>query len=167
MTFRPLLTLALISAATLATAGQAPVSSGDPMERRAALFSSVCMAAAPGFEQFETLASDAGLSDGVQGWSGGEDYLIGLIEHDGFCSCFMTMKASDQAAATQSLHARLMADYGQSYTGPENGLASVAPFDRDGVEVVSIIEPRSFNDQPWLAARISVFGACPVQEVSE
>jgi hypothetical protein len=167
MTFRPLLTLALISATASVHAGQAPVLSEAGLAKRAGLFSNVCMASAPRFDEFEAHAAEAGLTKGVQGWSGGEDYLIGLIEHDGFCSCFLTMKADDQARATQALHAQLMADFGASYSGPENGLAAVAPFDRDGIEVVSIIEPRSFNEAPWIAARVSVFGACPVQEGTE
>jgi hypothetical protein len=89
---------------------------------------------------------------------------VSLFEHDGFCSCFMTVGAPDQGAMITAIHARLMQDWGDSFTGTAQGLANVAPFQRDGIEAVSILEKRTLDGQPWIEARVSVFGTCPVAE---
>lgn len=147
------------SAASSAVAAD-NMGSSDWIAQRAALFSSVCMASAPDFLDFEDRARAASLGQTDNGWHMAPEVLVDVLEHDGFCSCFMTVMAPDQNAMITAIHAQLMQDYGADYSGPKSGLASVAPFDRAGVEVVSILEPRDFNGDKWVAARLSVFGTC-------
>ncbi|MBV7393508.1 hypothetical protein [Mameliella sediminis] len=139
---------------------------GSPewMAQRAEVFSLVCMASAPGFASFDAKARAAGLQKIEQGWHLPPEAVVSLLAHDGFCSCFMTVGAPDQAAMVKTIFDRLMKDWGASFTGKPEGLANVAPFQRDGVEAVSILEPRKLDGQNWLEARVSVFGACPTGE---
>ncbi|SMX36595.1 hypothetical protein [Maliponia aquimaris] len=152
--------------AAQAAAGQSILEGGPEWRaKRAEVFSQVCMAAAPGFATLDARAESAGLERVKQSWVLAPEAVVNLMAHDGFCSCFLTAGAPDQEAMIAAIHARLMADWGDSYTGLPNGLASVAPFERDGVEAVSILERRKFDGQNWLEARISVFGACPGPDV--
>lgn len=151
------------SSASSAVAADGAGSAGW-LAQRAQLFSQVCMAAAPGFLDFETHAKAASLSQTENGWHMAPEVLIDVLQHDSFCSCFMTVMAPDQNAMITAIHAQLMQDYGSDYSGPESGLATVAPFDRGGIEVVSILEPREFNGDKWVAARLSVFGPCAEAE---
>lgn len=154
--------ISLILAAQ-AAAGQTTVLEGGPEWRakRAEVFSQVCMAAAPDFVQFDALAEKAGLEKIEAGWHLPPEAVVRLVAHDGFCSCLVTSGAPDQAAMIDAVHDRLMEDWGDSFTGKADGLASVSPFRREGVEAVSILEPQKLDGQNWLAARVSVFGACP------
>ena len=133
-------------------------------ERRAAIFSQVCMGSAPGYADLDSRAAEAGLTpqDGVL--VADPEIVVNLVEHDGFCDCIMSVRAPDQPLMTFTIFERLMADYGDSFTGPPDGLVSVAPFRRDGVEVVSIIEPRTYDGVKWIAARTAVVGDCPDRE---
>lgn len=157
---------ALISA--VMAAGTAGAATGQPVEggpewlsARSAVFSDVCMAAAPDFSEFDALAEKAGLDKVDQGWLLPPEAVVMLLEHDGFCSCFMTVRAPDQAAMIKTVFDRLMQDWGTSFTGKPEGWATVAPFQRDGQEAVSIMEKREFDAEPWIEARVSVFGTCP------
>lgn len=160
--------VALCALALAAGGGVAQEPGGEAWNaRRAALFSTVCMAAAPDFADLDERAAAAGMiqQDGV--WVAEPEIVINLVEHDGFCDCIMSVSAPDQTKMIDRIHAQLMADYGDSFTGKTDGLASVAPFQRDGIEVVSILEPRVYEDGKWLSARTAVFGSCPVREAGE
>lgn len=135
--------------------------------KRAALFSDVCMASAPDFADIDDRAKAAGMmrQDGV--WVAEPEIVINLIEHDGFCDCIMSVSAPDAGAMIDTVFAQLMADFGSEFTGAQDGFASVAPFQRNGVEVVSILEPRSYEDGKWLSARTAVFGNCPTREAGK
>ncbi|SNS26727.1 hypothetical protein [Antarctobacter heliothermus] len=135
--------------------------------QRATLFSQVCMASAPDYDDIDDRAKAAGMArqDGV--WVAEPEIVINLIEHDGFCDCIMSVSAPDQRAMIDKVFAQLMADFGAEFTGAPDGLASVAPFQRDGIEVVSILEPRSYEDGKWLSARTAVFGKCPIREAGK
>jgi hypothetical protein len=166
--YRFALMSALMAAGTAGAATGQPVLGGPEwLAARAAVFSDVCMASAPGFADLETRAEAAGLERIQSGWALPQEATVTLIAHDGFCSCFLTVGAPDQDAMIDAIHARLMADWGDSYTGPPDGLKSVAPFQRAGIEAVSILERRSIDGHPWLAARVSVFGACPASEAGQ
>ncbi len=146
-------------------AGQTVLEGGPEWRaQRAEVFSTVCMAAAPDFSSFDTLAEKAGLERIDAGWHLPPEAVVRLVPHDGFCSCFVTSGAPDQAAMVDTIHARLMADWADSFTGKADGLASVSPFQRGGIEAVSILEPKKLDGQNWLAARVSVFGDCPFTE---
>ncbi|MCR9276151.1 MULTISPECIES: hypothetical protein [Mameliella] len=148
-----------------ATGAQTIVEGGPEwLDKRAEVFSSVCMAAAPDFAAFDAKAEAAGLERIEQGWHLPPEAFLSLRAHDGFCSCFMTVGAPDQTEMVGAIFGRLMQDWGASFTGKAEGLANVAPFQRDGIEAVSILEPRTLDGQKWLSARITVFGACPEGE---
>ncbi|SMX28538.1 hypothetical protein TRP8649_02663 [Pelagimonas phthalicica] len=127
---------------------------------RAQIFSQVCMGSAPSFADVDAKAAKAGLSETDNGWHMAPEILVDVLDHDGFCSCFMTMQAPDSDAMIGTIHDRLMQDHGAAFSGPNTGLSAVAPFQFGDQEVVSILEPRVFNDENWLAARVSVFGPC-------
>ena len=149
--------------AAQAAAGQAVLEGGPEWRaKRAEVFSDVCMAAAPDFSRFDALAEKAGLTPTEAGWYLPPEAVVRLVAHGGFCSCIVTSGAPDQAAMVDAIHQRLMLDWGDSFTGKADGLASVSPFQRAGVEAVSILEPQKLDGQNWLTARVSVFGACPV-----
>ncbi|MGP6085512.1 hypothetical protein [Antarctobacter jejuensis] len=154
--------------AAQATAAQ-PLVEGGPerMDKRAEVFSTVCMAAAPDFSRFEDKAAGAGLKVIDGGWHMAPETVVSLVSHDGFCTCLMSVGAPDQKAMVTTIFDRLMQDWGTDFTGKADGLANVAPFQRAGVEVVSILEPRTLNGQNWLEARLSVYGACPDAEGSQ
>src|SRR6056297_44926 len=135
--------------------------------KRAELFSDVCMAAAPDYAALDALAEKAGMQkqDGV--WVSEPDIVVNLMAHDGFCDCFMSVRAPDPGAMDDKIFDQLMVDYGDAFTGKPDGLANVAPFQRDGVEVVSILEPEDHDDGKWILARAAVYGACPEAEVRE
>ncbi|KMW57832.1 hypothetical protein AIOL_002800 [Candidatus Rhodobacter oscarellae] len=134
---------------------------------RAALFADVCMGAAPDFNSFDAKARSAGLVETESGWTDGADNVMNVVAHDGFCSCLMAVAAPEPEAMTNSLFERLLTDFGDGFKGAEDGLAAVAPFDRDGVEVVAIIEPRKVQGASWILARATVVGACGNAEVSQ
>ena len=160
--------VALCALAFAAGGGIAQEPGGEAWNaQRAALFSRVCMASAPGYADIDERAVAAGMmrQDGV--WVAEPEIVINLVEHDGFCDCIMSVSAPDQGAMIEKIHAQLMADYGDAFTGKPDGLASVAPFKRDDVEVVSILEPRVYEDGKWLSARTAVFGSCPIREVGK
>lgn len=135
--------------------------------KRAMLFSQVCMAAAPDFADIDDRARAAGMARQNGVWVAEPEIVINLIEHDGFCDCIMSVSAPDQGAMIDKVFGQLMTDFGTEFTGVPDGFASVAPFQRDGVEVVSILEPRSYEDGKWLSARTAVFGNCPIREAGK
>ncbi|KUF09076.1 hypothetical protein [Pseudoponticoccus marisrubri] len=142
-----------------------PVEGGaEWIAERAGLLSQVCMATAPTFDGFDSAAETQGLQRIEGGWHLPPEATLGLFAHDGFCSCVMNVGAPDQDAMIDGLHARLMQDWGSAYKGPDDALAAVAPFDREGVEVVSILEPRKVQGQNWVSARLTVVGDCPDAE---
>lgn len=130
-------------------------------EVRAEVFSSVCMATSPDFDEVPARALEAGMSKSDGAWLLAPDIVLNLQEHDGFCSCSMAARAQHTEKMIQALFERLMSEFGDYFTGPDNGLNRVAPFERNGVEVVSIIEPRKVGDEQWIIARATVFGSCP------
>lgn len=130
------------------------------IEMRAQIFARVCMGSAPDFASFDIKAKEAGLRQTDDGWHYPPEVLVDVLEHDSFCSCFMTVQAPDQDAMVTAIHDQLMQVYGDLFTGPDSGLSAVAPFQMGEQEVVSILEPRDFNGEPWVAARLSVFGTC-------
>ncbi|WP_299932650.1 hypothetical protein [uncultured Pelagimonas sp.] len=134
---------------------------------RAQIFAQVCMASAPSFVDVDAKAKDAGLQDTDSGWHMPPEVLLDVIEHDSFCSCFMTTHAPDQDAMIGAIHGQLMQGFGTQFSGPDSGLATVAPFQMGDQEVVSILEPRDFGGEKWVAARLSVFGPCQTEEVTE
>ncbi|MGH1413326.1 MAG: hypothetical protein ACRBB0_07515 [Pelagimonas sp.] len=134
---------------------------------RAQIFAQVCMGSAPDFSDVDAKAKAAGLQQTDSGWHMPPEVLVDVLEHDSFCSCFMTMQAPDQGAMIGALHGRLMQDYGASFSGPDSGLSAVAPFQIEDQEVVSILEPRDFGGETWVAARLSVFGSCAQGEADE
>lgn len=160
--------VALCALALAAGGGVAQEPGSDAWNaKRAEIFSQVCMASAPDFSDLDAKARAAGmvLQDGV--WVAGPEIVINLIEHDGFCDCIMSVQAPDQDAMIDKVFDQLMMDYGTAFTGTPEGLASVAPFQRDGVEVVSILEPRTYDDSKWLSARTAVFGRCPASGANQ
>ncbi|MBW4984053.1 hypothetical protein KZZ07_16040 [Mameliella sp. CS4] len=166
---RRLNSLLALSALALAAGGGVAQEPGSEAwnERRAALFSQVCMGTAPSYAGFAGGARAAGLilQDGV--WVAEPEIVVNLVDHDGFCDCIMSVSAPDQAAMVDAIFDRLMADHGAEFTGVPDGLASVAPFRREGVEVVSILEPREYDGTKWLSARTAVVGTCPALEAGE
>ncbi len=134
---------------------------------RAQIFAQVCMASAPNFANVDDKAKAAGLQDTDSGWHMPPEVLLDVVEHDSFCSCFMTTHAPDQDAMIGAIHGQLMQDFGTQFSGPDSGLSSVAPFQIDDQEVVSILEPRDFGGEQWVAARVSVFGPCQTKEGTE
>ncbi len=152
----------------VAGAEQKPEKGSDAwMALRAQIFAQVCMGSAPSFAEVDTKAKAAGLQDTENGWHMPPEVLLDVIEHDSFCSCFMTTHAPDQDAMIGAIHGQLMQGYGAQFSGPDSGLAAVAPFQIDDQEVVSILEPRDFGGEPWVAARLSVFGPCQTEEGAE
>ncbi|WP_305968356.1 MULTISPECIES: hypothetical protein [unclassified Mameliella] len=166
---RRLNSLIALSALALAAGGGVAQEPGSDAwnERRAALFSKVCMGTAPGYADFAATAREAGLTrqDGV--WVAEPEIVVNLVEHDGFCDCIMSVSAPDQAGMVDAIFDRLIADHGEQFTGVPDGLASVAPFRREGVEVVSILEPREYDGTKWLSARTAVVGTCPALEAGQ
>ncbi|BBU56114.1 hypothetical protein KU6B_23790 [Mameliella alba] len=97
-----------------ATGAQTIVEGGPEwLDKRAEVFSSVCMAAAPDFAAFDAKAEAAGLERIEQGWHLPPEAFLSLRAHDGFCSCFMTVGAPDQTEMVGAIFGRLMQDWGR------------------------------------------------------
>lgn len=131
---------------------------------RARIFSRVCMASAPSFSDFELLAVQEGFENVSGEWLFQPEVVVSLMEHGEICSCYMTVGAPDQTAMVGTMFDQLMDDFGDDFRGSLQGMVNVVPFEREGAEVISHLEPFSSSGQSWIAAQILVSGDCPKPE---
>lgn len=130
---------------------------------RAAIYSRVCMDAAPGFSTFEEKARAAGLTETMHGWNFEPEVFISLQEAQGHCICHMTMGAPDVNALVAEIMTRLIADHADAYAGTGEGSSAMVPFIRDGVAFASYLTPKEVDGHWWLSGDVAVPGACETE----
>ena len=129
---------------------------------RAKLFSQVCMRAAPSFDGFDRLAREAGFKD----WNGEllfePEVVVSLQQHGEACNCYMTVGAPDQTTMVTEIFERLIADYPDAWKpASKKGVINDMLLIREGVEAQVVMKPFTSDGKPWIAANLSVKGACP------